>query len=96
MECLPGHRGETIFDKLFVFVEGRTFEDTVAAVPFVAEQGVSLVPESMQQLNLKGIVFRKIRGASHKVNLSIALQRTRPAQLAVNFVSLAQAVGGHS
>ncbi len=42
MECLPGHRGEAIFDKLFVFVEGRTLEDAVAAVPFVAEQGVSL------------------------------------------------------
>lgn len=39
MECLPGHRGEAIFDKLFVFVEGRTLEDAVAAVPFVAEQG---------------------------------------------------------
>ncbi len=61
-----------------------------------AEQGVSLVPESMQQLNLKGIVFRKIRGAAHEVNLSIALQRTQPAQLAVNFVSLARAVSSHS
>ena len=60
-----------------------------------AEQGVSLVPESMQQLNLKGIVFRKIRGSSHTVNLAIALQRTRPPQLAVNFVSLARAVSGH-
>ena len=61
-----------------------------------AEQGVSLVPESMQQLNLKGIVFRKIRGSSHTVNLAIALQRTRPPQLAVNFVSLARAVSEHS
>ncbi len=61
-----------------------------------AEQGVSLVPESMQQLNLKGIVFRKIRGSSHTVNLAIALQRTRPPQLAVNFVNLARAVSGHS
>ncbi len=61
-----------------------------------AEQGVSLVPESMQQLNLKGIVFRKIRGSSHTVNLAIALQRARPPQLAVNFVSLARNVSGHS
>lgn len=61
-----------------------------------AEQGVSLVPESMQQLKLKGIVFRKIRGYSHTVNLAIALQRARPPQLAVNFVSLARDVSGHS
>ena len=60
-----------------------------------AEQGVSLVPESMQQLNLKGIVFRKIRGSPHTVNLAIALQRTRPPQLSVNFVNLARAVSGH-
>ena len=60
-----------------------------------AEQGISLVPESMQQLNLKGIVFRKIRGSSHTINLAIAQQRTRPPQLAVNFVSLARALSGH-
>ena len=39
---------------------------------------------------------RESRGSSHTVNLAIALQLTRPPQLAVNFVSLARAVSGHS
>lgn len=100
----PREIGISLHDSVLAACRAAGFEPTLGqpAPQFAsilslvsAEQGVSLVPESMQQLNLKGIVFRKIRGSSHTVNLAIALQRTRPPQLSVNFVNLARAVSGH-
>lgn len=54
-----------------------------------AEQGVSVVPSSMRQLSVSGVVFRDLRGVKERIGLSVAIQRTRPPEPAKNFVKLA-------
>ena len=55
-----------------------------------AEQGVSLVPDSIQQFNINGVVFRKINGSPPTVGLAIASQRAGTSPAAGNFVRLAK------
>ena len=57
-----------------------------------AEQGVSLVPDSMQQFRINGVVFRKINGSPPTVGLAIASQRAGTSAPADNFIHLARAV----
>lgn len=57
-----------------------------------AEQGVSLVPESMRQLNIAGVAFRKIRGRLPTAKLALALRRARPPRPASNFAELARTI----
>ena len=57
-----------------------------------AEQGVSLVPDSMQQFRINGVVFRKINGSPPTVGLAIASQRAGTSAPADNFIRLARAL----
>ncbi len=55
-----------------------------------AELGVSLVPASMRQLDVKGVTYRSIRAPAPGVALSLAISKTRPPIPAVNFAGLAR------
>ena len=57
-----------------------------------AEQGFSLVPDSMRQFGVKGVVFRRIKGTPPTVRLAIASQRAGTPPSAGNFVRLASAL----
>lgn len=59
-----------------------------------AELGVALVPESMQQLKVHGVVYRPIGGgAPPRVSLSVAHLDSQTLPQAHNFVALAQSLG---
>jgi DNA-binding transcriptional LysR family regulator len=53
-----------------------------------AELGVSLVPASMRQFAVNGVVFRTIRVPIPSVGLAVAYRKSRPARLATNFANL--------
>lgn len=55
-----------------------------------AELGVSLVPESMRQLSVKGVTYRKIAPPVPHPTLALAYRRQRPPALALNFAKLAR------
>lgn len=57
-----------------------------------AEQGFSLVPDSMRQFGIKGVVFREIKGTPPRVRLAVASQRSGAPPSAGNFVRLARAL----
>jgi len=57
-----------------------------------AEQGVSLVPDSIQQFSINGAVFRKIKGKAPTVGLAVASPRIGISPPASNFVKLAKAL----
>jgi DNA-binding transcriptional LysR family regulator len=54
-----------------------------------AELGVSLVPASMMQLRVTGIVYRQIAGQSPTTRLALAYRRGETSPLVRNFVARA-------
>ncbi|WP_372085248.1 LysR family transcriptional regulator [Tistrella mobilis] len=50
-----------------------------------AELGVSLVPVSMCQLGMRGVVYRRLRDPEPTVGLAVAYPRHRPPQVVLNF-----------
>ncbi|MDR6953915.1 DNA-binding transcriptional LysR family regulator [Ancylobacter sp. 3268] len=55
-----------------------------------AEFGVSLVPASLGELNVPGVVFRRLRAPEPHVGLVVAYRRHRPPQLVLNFAKVAR------
>ncbi|WP_108662017.1 LysR family transcriptional regulator [Acuticoccus kandeliae] len=55
-----------------------------------AELGMSLVPASMRQLRMKGVVFRALREPAPRVGLAIAHRRANVSPLTTNFATLAR------
>lgn len=58
-----------------------------------AELGVSLVPDSMQPLNVPGLAFRGLGKAAPRLSLAVAYRKHRPSTLAMNFVRIACTAG---
>ncbi|MBS7543490.1 LysR family transcriptional regulator [Ancylobacter oerskovii] len=56
-----------------------------------AEFGVSLVPASLAELNVPGVVFRRLRAPEPRVGLVVAYRKHRPPPLALNFAKVARA-----
>lgn len=52
-----------------------------------AELGISMLPESMQQLSVKGVVYRPILKTSIQVELAVAHRSLNPPQSAINFAA---------
>ncbi|WP_052074723.1 LysR family transcriptional regulator [Shewanella mangrovi] len=52
-----------------------------------AELGISMLPESMQQLAVKGVVYRPIKKTSIKVELAVAHRAQHPPKPAINFAA---------
>ena len=57
-----------------------------------AELGVSLVPVSMCQLGMRGVVYRRLRDPEPTVGLAVAYPRHRPPQVVLNFDRLIRQV----
>ncbi|QSX34562.1 LysR family transcriptional regulator [Shewanella avicenniae] len=53
-----------------------------------AELGISLLPESMQQLAVKGVVYRPIQKTAIKVELAVAHCAKHPSKPALNFAAV--------
>ena len=56
--------------------------------------GFALLPASMRQLKIKGVVYRALRGQVLEVGLSVARPLHRPARAALNFVEVVLGVVG--
>ncbi|MCH1925147.1 LysR family transcriptional regulator [Shewanella sp. C32] len=52
-----------------------------------AELGISMLPESMRQLSVKGVVYRPIKHTAIKVELAVAHRSLHPSQSAINFAA---------
>jgi DNA-binding transcriptional LysR family regulator len=57
-----------------------------------AELGFSLVPDSMRQLQVNGVVYRAIRSPVPTVGVAIGHKSLRPSRLAVNFAATTRAI----
>lgn len=57
-----------------------------------AELGVALVPQSMRQLSVAGIVYRAIREPAPQLELVVAYRGQHPPKLALNFAMVARRV----
>lgn len=53
-----------------------------------AEFGFALLPESMRQLKVRGVVYRSLRGQGPRVSLCVARPGKRPSVPALNFAEL--------
>ena len=63
-----------------------------SVINFVAAGlGVSIVPASMSQLHIPGVVFRSIKGQSPKAPLALAYQKGNTSNIVRNFLALAAA-----
>jgi len=59
-----------------------------------AEFGVSLVPASMRQLGVDGVVFRDVSGTSLKVPIAVGHRRGDTSSVVRNFIRIAEHRGG--
>ncbi|MFQ6370202.1 LysR family transcriptional regulator [Shewanella sp. YIC-542] len=70
-------------------VEGQAAPQIASILSMVsAELGVSLVPESMRQLSVKGVAFRTISDTRSKVELAVAYPSRHATQAAQNFAAI--------
>ncbi|GGY96615.1 LysR substrate-binding domain-containing protein [Shewanella fodinae] len=70
-------------------IEGQAAPQIASILSMVsAELGISLVPESMRQLSVKGVVFRSIGDTASKVELAVAYPSLHPSQPALNFAAV--------
>jgi DNA-binding transcriptional LysR family regulator len=94
----PRAIGPTLYDTVIGACRAAGFEPTLGqSAPQIAsivnlvaaELGVSLVPASMSQLQVHGVVFRSIAGKAPVSQLSLAYRRGETSQIARNFISRA-------
>jgi DNA-binding transcriptional LysR family regulator len=64
----------------------------VSTLPLVAAGiGVSIVPSSMQQMNIRGVVYRRLKGSAQlKAPLNLAMPRRDSSSVSRQFLSLAR------
>ncbi|WP_112765077.1 LysR family transcriptional regulator [Bosea vestrisii] len=94
----PRDIGPTLYDTVVEACRSAGFEPTIGQfVPQIAsvvnlisaEFGVSVVPASMSQLSVKGVVFRPIAGQSPVTRLALAYRRGETSTVVRNFVARA-------
>ncbi|AJA59301.1 LysR family transcriptional regulator [Bradyrhizobium japonicum] len=56
-----------------------------------AELGFSLVPASLRQLHVTGVVYREVKGGAPTVHLALAFRRGETSKIVLNFIAIAQA-----
>jgi DNA-binding transcriptional LysR family regulator len=67
---------------------GQSVPQITSIVQLVAaELGVSLVPASMQQLQVKGAVFKEVHDVSATASLTLAWRRSDPSPFLKNFIA---------
>jgi DNA-binding transcriptional LysR family regulator len=96
----PRAIGPTLYDTVIEACRAAGFEPTIgqtapqiaSVLNFVAaELGVSVVPTSMSQLRVKGVVYRPIAGQAPTARLALAHRRGETSTLVRNFVARAVA-----
>jgi DNA-binding transcriptional LysR family regulator len=92
--------GATFFDTVIKACHDAGFEPLLgqsapqisSVVTLVAaELGFSLVPESMRQLQVKGVVYRELKGRASVVHLALAYRRGETSKIVRNFIAQAVA-----
>jgi DNA-binding transcriptional LysR family regulator len=94
----PRDIGPTLYDTVVEACRGAGFEPTIGQfVPQIAsvvnlvaaELGVSVIPASMSQLGVKGVVYRPIAGRSPVTRLALAYRRGETSTVVRNFIARA-------
>jgi DNA-binding transcriptional LysR family regulator len=94
----PREIGPTLYDTVVEACRQAGFEPTIGQlVPQIAsvvnlvaaELGVSVVPASMGQLGVKGVVYRSIAGQSPVARLALAYRRGETSTVVRNFIARA-------
>jgi len=68
---------------------GEEAPQVISTLPLVAAGiGISLVPESLQHLNVRGVVYRRLGGSNLKVALNLALRRGDTSAVVRQFMNL--------
>ncbi len=95
----PRSIGPTLYDTVIDACRQAGFEPHVdqfapqisSIVNLVAaELGVSIVPASMSQLHIAGVVFREIKGQTPTTRLALAYRKGNTSNLVRNFVAVAR------
>jgi DNA-binding transcriptional LysR family regulator len=96
----PRDVGPTLFDTViracheagFEPILGQSAPQISSVVNLVAaELGFSLVPASMRQLQVKGVVYREVKGNAPIARLALAFRRGDTSKIVRNFVAQAVA-----
>jgi DNA-binding transcriptional LysR family regulator len=94
----PRAAGPTLFDTVIRACHEAGFEPTLGqSAPQIssvvnlvaAELGFSLVPASMRQLQVKGVVYRDVKGSAPIARLALAFRRGDTSKIVRNFVAQA-------
>ena len=94
----PRSIGPTLYDTIIGACRKAGFEPRVdqfapqisSIVNFVAaELGVSMVPASMSQLHIAGVVFRGIKDQTPTARLALACRKDNTSSLVQNFMAIA-------
>jgi DNA-binding transcriptional LysR family regulator len=96
----PRDAGPTLFDTVIQVCRQAGFEPTLGqSAPQIssvvnlvaAELGFSLVPASMRQLQVTGVVYREVKGDAPIVHLALACRRGETSKIVRNFIAQAVA-----
>lgn len=96
----PRHVGTTLFDTVIQACRQAGFEPALGqSAPQIssvvnlvaAELGFSLVPASMRQLQVTGVVYREVRGDAPVAHLALAHRRGETSKIIRNFIAQAVA-----
>ena len=94
----PRSIGPTLYDTIIDACRQAGFEPHVDQVApqissivnlVAAELGVSIVPASMSQLHVAGVLFREIKGQTPITRLALAYRKGNTSNLVRNFVAVA-------
>jgi DNA-binding transcriptional LysR family regulator len=94
----PRATGATLFDTTIAACRDAGFEPILGqSAPQIdsivnlvaAELGVSLVPASMNQLQVSGVVYREIAGVAPVARLALAVRRGETSKVVRNFIAQA-------
>ena len=94
----PRATGATLFDTIIAACRDAGFEPILGqSAPQIdsivnliaAELGVSLVPASMNQLQVSGVVYREIAGVAPIARLALAVRRGETSKVVRNFIAQA-------
>jgi DNA-binding transcriptional LysR family regulator len=96
----PREAGPTLFDTVITSCRKVGFEpkivqsapQLISIIQLVAaEMGVSLVPASMRQVQMKGVTFKELYDTTAVARLALAWRRSDASQCLKNFIATAVA-----
>jgi DNA-binding transcriptional LysR family regulator len=97
---VPREVGHTLFDTVITSCRKAGFEPKIdQSAPSLtsimqlvaAEMGVSLLPASMRQVQVKGVTFKELHDTTAMTHLALAWRRGDTSQFVKNFIAVAVA-----